>query len=715
MKILGATTQSPRSYDLLNLQSNQLITRLNAATNLLLTGQLDYPRTAIEIAAAVVPPLRSVPNGPLRYGAVGDGATDDQAAFAKMVKCRGYHTLPGDSFLLKSGITTSDVLTLEGVDRNYAKIVSNGVGGPLVTIGNNVLRPNPNAGLLSRLHFFGAATDTAILKFVSGSDLWALRDIIFSNSPCPAIVLTDCFDHRWDSIEILACFGSGSDPSTGASIILNGASKIRALYARIDQSLCGSIYLTNFSDLTILEGKCDYGFIANQLANVITLADNLSEINLGQVYIGGLNSVSAVHTLGGFRFSPGTVFDGGTNATHIIDRRAWFRDDAAPTAGGSFRPRIAVGNLGGAQFNRTHPSSTNPSIAVLNSKTTVRALDNFTVTANGSTSGNGITIGTNISIASNGLYVGCFVVHNVDGHAQRRKILQSFTNGNLFIQGTATVTVDADWSIEFCGGHYTQIQGVEECNIDAALPLFEVLDSGITLTITGYTASSSANGGGTEVALTTNLAASFDATGFYLVDEETGMPFLIYHGLDASKNAWIHYDERANLDATHTYRIEAGHYAGIRRVGSVYEWSFAGKRRTRLVSDAAILGYDQFNLPLWGGGASGGPVNIPYSASITPDVALIGGATGGGGIITATNNTAFTLQNPVGMTTGDMVEITLNNTSGGALGAITLGSMYKLQGGAFPSPATGNRRTVGMRFDGTHMYEIYRTAADVAD
>jgi hypothetical protein len=95
-----------------------------------------------------------------------------------------------------------------------------------------------------------------------------------------------------------------------------------------------------------------------------------------------------------------------------------------------------------------------------------------------------------------------------------------------------------------------------------------------------------------------------------------------------------------------------------------------------------------------------------YSASITPDASL-----GNERIITVTNATAFTINAPTNPATGQYLEITIRNTSGGAMGVITWNAVFKMT--AFTNPATANSRTIVFRYNGTNWVEKGRTAADI--
>jgi len=118
------------------------------------------------------------------------------------------------------------------------------------------------------------------------------------------------------------------------------------------------------------------------------------------------------------------------------------------------------------------------------------------------------------------------------------------------------------------------------------------------------------------------------------------------------------------------------------------------------------------------GNVSGPPVFVTYSASMTFDASQGSGEF----IIPVTNGTAFTINNPVNATGGNQypkgakLVVTFVNTSGGAMGAITWGSNFKLA--AFTGPAT--TKNTSITFTNASVYgsaniwrEVSRTAADV--
>lgn len=101
-------------------------------------------------------------------------------------------------------------------------------------------------------------------------------------------------------------------------------------------------------------------------------------------------------------------------------------------------------------------------------------------------------------------------------------------------------------------------------------------------------------------------------------------------------------------------------------------------------------------------------VVVTYSASMTPDSSL-----GNEFIITVTNATAMAINAPTNVPgqAGQHLEVTIRNTSGGAMGAITWNAVFKMT--AFVNPATGFSRTIIFRWNGVNWVEKCRSAVDV--
>ena len=82
-------------------------------------------------------------------------------------------------------------------------------------------------------------------------------------------------------------------------------------------------------------------------------------------------------------------------------------------------------------------------------------------------------------------------------------------------------------------------------------------------------------------------------------------------------------------------------------------------------------------------------------------------------LIPITNGTAVTIANPTNPVTGQEIAYRLENTSGGAVGAVTWGSAFKTSA-TTGTPATGFTREIGFVFDGTYWRQRY-TTGDVAN
>lgn len=106
-----------------------------------------------------------------------------------------------------------------------------------------------------------------------------------------------------------------------------------------------------------------------------------------------------------------------------------------------------------------------------------------------------------------------------------------------------------------------------------------------------------------------------------------------------------------------------------------------------------------------------GIVSPTYGTTVAIDCAL-----GETFVITATNNTNFTISNPTHATTGKKIIIRIKNTSGGTLGTISTDTLYKV-GSTVTSakPADTKNRSFYFEFDGTNWLETGRTAADVSN
>lgn len=119
----------------------------------------------------------------------------------------------------------------------------------------------------------------------------------------------------------------------------------------------------------------------------------------------------------------------------------------------------------------------------------------------------------------------------------------------------------------------------------------------------------------------------------------------------------------------------------ILRGTGAWETEFLGSTSTALVFGAAV------------------PVNLNAGSVFT---------------LTLTSNAAFQFSNPTGTTrpAGSIVVVLIRNASGGAHGAGTFDTLYKVAANV-PAIANGFSRAIVFLWDGTNMVELVRGATDV--
>lgn len=677
---------------------------------------------AAEAAASVTPSNQYYMSGPSRYGAIGNGVANDQPAWESMGKVNGFHFIYDGTYLCNSKVQTAAFVSIEGSTRQNTLIdAGSGFADYLLEIGNQPSGPNPNVGLLRRLRFAATSTNVACLHMNQLSHMWRLDELLFQSSACPALVVDNCWDSNYTNIDVLSCGYVNQPANVGAAVkFINGSNNDYCRGLRTEQCPSGTLYVDAASGpIFIEEGKSDQGFIAQYAATITCYGQlSISDYTITGSLINGAVAFTGYDI--NLQATASLVLDnvnitGGTGAAaHILDQRTWtlVNGISDPTfSGPSWGPQIGKLFVSNCAFGYAHPSQTvNVTPAAIFSKIPLIWIERTGAVTGSSSAGPASTnVVTNFSSTINNQFVNGYLVHNPTGThcsvgdaGSRRRITASFPGGAMVVAGNWALTIDADWSIEYQGGHFTPKLVCDENVLDQSMSLFSILQAGATIsgTPTYQASSTGAQGGATSFVIT---AASFpvntDATGYYLVDEITGEPFFITYGVDGSGNIAVAYDRTASINTAHTYSVVAGYFADAKIVGDTVDWSFAGKRKTALMSALLAAGFDQFNVPIWGFGTTGEPVNVGYSAAVTLDASQSHDF-----IITATNATAFTINAPVNLLNGDRVLITIKNTSGGSLGTITWNAIFKMP--AYSAPSNGNGSSVEFFFDGTNLRQI---------
>lgn len=517
--------------------------------------------------------------------------------------------VPSGRYSVNSKLRVLTQHTIIGDSREQAMLLPEKFADYVLEIGSG--QSGPNAGTIQRLRFFGNEHNLGCLHMNSGSHMWRLDDLLFSGGPCPALVVDNCWDANYTNIDVLAHAGRAADPLQGAAVIFrSGTNNIYCRGLRIEGAMSGGLCIDG-SPIYVLGGKIDDGFGTPQSAAAITITPN-GYLILDDFYIGGVVRQFQIDTAGSL--SLGRVFlDGGSGMAAIRDRRVWMHIDALsfPRASrASMGPEIGILDLGRAFLRRTHPGSAAETAAAVHSRIfPIRQVQQLRITGVGPVSDDTRRISTDLKPAHDDLYRNCFLVHNSTGtHAghtggSRRKILRSKRHGDLVLVGSHPVTVDDDWSIEYCAGHFTPIQW-RDIMLHRDQTLFANLCHNARIgRIAGYVSDpASAAYGTTLLAIEAQgLNSSEDFRGMYLIDEMTGEPYYIQYGMDANGLLGVIYDCRRRLQTTDTFSICAGYAADISLEAGFAVWRFAGSKRRASLVTLSANGYDGRRFPLWWG------------------------------------------------------------------------------------------------------------------
>lgn len=153
----------------------------------------------------------------------------------------------------------------------------------------------------------------------------------------------------------------------------------------------------------------------------------------------------------------------------------------------------------------------------------------------------------------------------------------------------------------------------------------------------------------------------------------------------------------------------------MRRTGAVarsMDWGrIDGNGNVRLIDttsgDVVIANIFTGNQWQWQRAEAHLPVALTYGTTVSTDA-----KTGNVFTITVTDGVAFTVANPTNTANGVLLEYQFANTSGGAMGAVSWGTNFRLEG-ALTNPATGQRRIIVFRREGASLLrEIHRSVAD---
>jgi hypothetical protein len=649
-----------------------------------------------------------------------EAAAESTSGLADALKASGAIRVENGRHAIAAKVQITTPCTIVGDSRNDTLIVPAPFKDYVLEVGDG--HPGPNAGAIHRLRFYGAPGNLGCLHMNTLSHMWRLEDLIFSGGPCPALVVDNCWDSNYTNIDIFAHAGVSGDPANDAAVIFrNGSNNIYCRGLRIEGALAGGIYVDG-GPIYIVTGKIDDGFGSPQSAAAVTVVSGGSLI-LDDFYLGGMRGKFHLDVAGDVRLGK-VFFAGGTGErAAILDRRSWGHRSPASSpavAAASTGPQLPVLDLGRAEFDRFHPSVNTETPAAIYSRIhPIRQVRNLTTVGSVPVDGHTLLVRTSLRAPHEDLYRNSFLVHNKTGTqvsrepGARRKILRSYRDGNLLVQGPHPILLDEDWSIEYCASHSTPLQH-SDVLLAPGQTLFAVLadDVAIASSPIYVSALNDPAYGTTRFKISsTKLSAGRDVTGLYLVDSYTGEPYFIEFGLDAQGSLGVIHDRTESLRVGARFSVVAGYAADIEVRGGIVSWNFAGRPHQAATCELFAAGYGPTDVPLWGfpAPALSNLTRVRVAtAALTLDL-----ASGTEFEITAEDSRPFKIPAPANSSglSGQRISITLRNASTSPLGALAWDEIYKLA--AWTSPAPLFSRSIEFRFDGRHWIEVSRTPVDV--
>jgi len=526
----------------------------------------------------------------------------------KALQTPGATRIPDGTYRTSRKLRTVLPKTIVGDSRQNTLLLPQRFRDYVLEVGDGN-HPGPNAGLIQRLRLYGEEGNLGCLHMNRLSHMWVLTELIFSGGHCPALLVENCWDSNYTNIDVLGHYTpAGDDPSRHAAVIFkDGCNNIYCRGFRIEGAFSGGLYVDG-APIYVTGGKVDDGFSGPQTAAAITVASG-GALFLDDFYLGGVLHQFAIDVAGALKLGHVSI-DGGTGKIAAInDRRAWrhLGESSQASSAAAAGPSLPDLDLGSADFRRFHPSvDTDTPAAVFSRIHPIRQVQRLTIRANGQPQAGSIRVRTDLKLAHDHQYKNSFLVHNSTGiqvgdmPGARRRILDSLGSGDLLLQGSHPVTVDSDWSIEFCAGHYTPLRH-RNCRVGGHQELFAVVCAEATLEAPAYVAAPG------EVAYGTTrfrikgegLTQRIDLTGLFLVDNASGEPYYIQYGIDAGGLMGVMYDRASELGTSQSFSVVAGYPADVQRRGSVVSWTHGGTEHRVTVAQLRATGFGPDEIPLW--------------------------------------------------------------------------------------------------------------------
>jgi hypothetical protein len=521
-------------------------------------------------------------------GAIGDGKTDNTAAFAQTYASGAYTIyIPAGNW---SGhwpkITRAVLFYGDGSSSTSFRGDSSGV--PIFDV-------SAQSYVIRDLGFWG--NPNISIKLESGAHFGKLSNLLCRSSSATFVYDDDAWDMEWDNLNMVSCGGGGS-PTEGGTIVLEGTNNINLVKPTIEGAPNSGIVASNSSGIYVVGGKVDNNFYI-KATNGEMYVDG-SSIVLQDFSFQGSYGYQLVLT-GQYAFNGSQVyFGGGAGVPNVYLAPTWQQNiDSNP------QPDTGSFSCMQCQFLNSHPSvpTVNPANFEVVTPSIVRTAQAGTIAAFGVTSAGATEtslLAITGSVSANNIYDKNYLVDAGSGDSVRAKIDTSFAGGNLALFGSYS-------SPDFISGagnlHFIEWDANPYPHISLQQPQFEgtrpIFLPEATVTTSGVPASFSPASGYTTIH--TNYTSS-SLTNYWIIDPVTTRPFHIESHDMATGDITVTYDQTGYFESGVSYMVYAGSLLTTQVQGSMVTWSADRTVRAIPMTTLQLSGRSTSEVFPWGEG-----------------------------------------------------------------------------------------------------------------
>jgi len=225
------------------------------------------------------------------YGAVGNQATDDTAAFLAAIAAAKATGKSSTVHVPAGNYRLSGTLTFDGPTVN---LVGEGLQSSLVFFNDTATEYGLNFVAQSKfqLRNLSIRGNARTLIRIHDSALWHADGIVVYNSQSPVLAITNCIDWRFDNLDIQSGAGAGGEGPDNAIVYLASSSQGYLRYFHIEGPGDGvAVHYVNCADIRVHHGKIDGGNAGAGLVWKYLLLENSWNISVKDFSLVGFKNI----------------------------------------------------------------------------------------------------------------------------------------------------------------------------------------------------------------------------------------------------------------------------------------------------------------------------------------------------------------------------------------------------------------------------------------